>query len=200
MANHRVRRGSWLALVLAPALLACSQRPQEDGAKPPEGGTRVYDAAIDEPVVAAVTMCQQGAEGCAPCEGAKLGLIVHGGAPVEASCHVRSSGGRGCRNGSSTVTWRLERFDAWPDLGPLRLEIEAKGQGRSPEAFGAAGHPFSAVLTAERNRLQSRFPESLDLPPGGETDWYYDIRLYQVRTGEIYACSDPILIIKDPSG
>lgn len=205
MPTQLTRRGTWLAMVLVPVLVpglfACAQRPPAENGKPPDDGAGSrYDAARDEPVRAAVTLCQQDAAGCTPCEGVKLGLTVNDGEPVVASCHVRSADDRGCRNGSSTVTWTLEPFDAWADLGPLRLEIEAKGQGRSPEAYGAAGHPTSAVLTAEHNRMQSRFPERLELPPGGETDWYYDVRLYQVRTGEIYACSDPILIIKDPSG
>jgi hypothetical protein len=56
------------------------------------------------------------------------------------------------------------------------------------------------VLTATHNRMQSRFPDSIDLAegPGNQTDWYYDVRLFRVTTGEIYACSDPIVIIKDP--
>jgi hypothetical protein len=199
----RIKRNRVLVCGVALPLLAaiaCAQRPAEQGGQQGEREptVREFDRAIDEPVGAAVTLCQQDAEGCAPCEGVKLGLIVQGGEPVEASCHVRSADGRGCRNGSSTVAWTLEPFDAWRELGPLRLEIEAKGRGRSPEAYGAPGHPFSAVLTPEHNRLQSRFPERLDLPQGGETDWYYDVRLYRVATGEVYACSDPILIIKDP--
>jgi hypothetical protein len=197
MSRTVLLRGILLSLVVV--ALACAQRPPEGGQTGAGGGgKRTYDPAIDEPVAAGIAVCEPGTVGCAPCEGVKMGLLVNGGKDVEATCHVRSADGRGCRNGSSTVTWTLEPFAAWSELGPLRLEIEGKGAGRSPEAFGAQGHPTSAVLTAERNRKQSRFPEQLDLPPGGETDWHYDVRLFSLRSGEIYACSDPIIIIKDP--
>ena len=185
-------------MALTGILLALGCSPQTPNGTEPGPGKRVYDRALDEPVAAPITMCEAGAADCYPCTGAKLGLQVNGGKDVVATCHLRSADGRSCRNGSSTVTWSLEPFDGWSELGPLRLEIEGKGAGRSPEAFGAQGLPSSAVLTAERNRKQSRFPERLDLPQGGETDWHYNIRVFTVRSGELYACADPIIIIKDP--